>query len=240
MSVSIVTERRRSRIAAPRDRSRSPLHVDKITPPPSATGRALAVSPGSACSRRGCDAASSGAARFARRADGDHLRIDDVRQPNSSYCGISSVIVNHGALDPTKMCAAGRIVNERPQRHVDERAVAHDRVKERATGAAAMGVAGVGVTVEHELLLAFGDPHSSRRVRRTRDVTTASSPDMKRRPPSAPRPTKPPGIGDGTTVDGRNAGTEDGERRPLHVPRCRSQRMQAGRRRGGPAPRRRP
>src|SRR5258706_10716188 len=36
----------------------------------------------------------------------------DYLHPNPSCCGKSSVIVYHGALDSTKMCAEGRMVGE--------------------------------------------------------------------------------------------------------------------------------
>jgi hypothetical protein len=76
----------------------------------------------------------------------------------SWYWGRSLVIVNHSALELTKMCLVGRMVGssmEGSQGHVDESSIAHDGTEERATAIAAH-VAAAFVAEGQEIIAALG------------------------------------------------------------------------------------
>ena len=49
-----------------------------------------------------------------------------------SNCGRLSVISNHGAFEPTKMCIARRVVHECPHGDVDVLPLSYDRIEERS------------------------------------------------------------------------------------------------------------
>ena len=164
MSVSIVTERRRSRMRRAIEAGR------RCTSTRSRRRRARrAARSRSALAQRARDAVATQRLRARRDSRG----VPTATTFASTTCVNRILVLRQlvGDREPRRLGPdedvrrrpGRRIVDERPQRHVDERAVAHDRLRKRATGDP-MGVAGVGVTVEHEPLLAFGDPHSSRRM----------------------------------------------------------------------------
>ena len=92
-----------------------------------------------------------------------------LSQPNSSCCGKSSVMVNHGALEPTKMCAVGRMEGgstSMPQRDVNVSALADDRIQERAA-LPAMNVVGGLFAENQQAVLALHDVSLPARCPRT-------------------------------------------------------------------------